>query len=389
MLHRFIYNCDGDNIFIYQQPPMTAADVRSYVDEIADTAATTFYMCPNIGMNMNFPSRVADMVGAHAGPAAGERIERLGPTVPACTERAVANLRGLVAAGHDPLGLVVERARARGVETFITFRLNEVHGVDDADSLLVSRFWREHPDWLTGTPGDKVSPLHLEILGPNVHPVVAGWLPGALSFAVPEVRERRLAELRECCERYPVDGLDLDFQRFPMYFPPGSEADNVGAMSAWIGRVRDMTREVGEKRRRPLLLSARVMARPRQNLALGLDVATWAQQRMLDFVIISHYLRNDFPLPVAEYRRLLPPDMPLYASIEVEGTPDAYRRIARRLWRDGVDGIMLFNFFTAREGGKEPPFELLNELGDAQMVADNSPPSAKAQAMQAGDSHER
>jgi hypothetical protein len=110
---------------------------------------------------------------------------------------------------------------------------------------------------------------------------------------------------------------------------------------------------------------------------------------MLDFVIISHYLRNDFPLPVAEYRRLLPPDLPLYASIEVEGAPDAYRRIARRLWRDGVDGIMLFNFFTAREGGKEPPFELLNELGDAQMVADSSPPSAKAQAMQAGDSRER
>ena len=33
----------------------------------------------------------------------------------------------------------------------------------------------------------------------------------------------------------------------------------------------------------------------------------WAKEGLIDFVVISHYLRNDFPLPVAEYRRLLPP----------------------------------------------------------------------------------
>jgi hypothetical protein len=364
MQRRFIYNCDGDNLFIYDQPPMTADQVRARVDEIDTTAVTTFYMCPNMGMNMNFPSRVADMVGTHVRPDTEQRIERLAPTSPASAERAVANLRALVAAGHDPFGLVIDRARALGMETFVTFRLNEVHAVEDPDSLLLSRFWRDHPQWRVGAPGQPLPPLHLDILGPNVHPIVGTWLPGALNFGVPEVREQRLAELRECCERYPVDGLDLDFQRFPMYFPPGSEADHVETMTAWMGEVREMTREVGRKRGRPLLLSARVMARPQQSLALGLDVATWAREGMLDFVIVSHYLRNDFALPVAAYRRLLPANMPLYASIEVEQTPDAYRRIARRLWRDGVDGLTVFNFFTFREGGKEPPFALLRELND-------------------------
>jgi len=56
------------------------------------------------------------------------------------------------------------------------------------------------------------------------------------------------------------------------------------------------------------------------------------------------------------------------ASIEVEETAAAYRSIAKRLWNEGVDGIMLFNFFTWREGGKEPPFELLHELGDPAKI---------------------
>ena len=92
---------------------------------------------------------------------------------------------------------------------------------------------------------------------------------------------------------------------------------------------------------------------------------------MLDFVTVSHYLRNDFALPVADYRKLLPEKMPLYGSIEVEDKPNEYRRIARRLWKDHVDGIMVFNFFTTREGGKEPPFEILKEIGDqAKLRAD-------------------
>mgnify|MGYP001821878307 CR=1 FL=1 len=55
--------------------------------------------------------------------------------------------------------------------------------------------------------------------------------------------------------------------------------------------------------------------------------------------------------------------MPLYGSIEFEPKPDTYRKIAQQLYRDGADGVMLFNFFARREGGKEPPLQLLNELG--------------------------
>ena len=45
------------------------------------------------------------------------------------------------------------RAQSKGLETFITFRLNEIHDVQTPDSLIVSKFWHDHPAWRVGKPG--------------------------------------------------------------------------------------------------------------------------------------------------------------------------------------------------------------------------------------------
>jgi len=365
--YRLIYNSDGNNMFIYQEPPMTPETLYPYIDEAAQTGVTTFFICPNIGMTMNYPTKVGDMIGEHASP---ELATRIAPDAAAMTnERGVVNLRALINAGYDPIGLVIDRARRHGMEAFVTFRLNEVHAVEQKDHLIFSRFWKEHPEWRIGKNGDPLPPVYLDILGPNTHPIVAGWLPAGLNFAMPQVRAHRLAQLRELCERYDIDGLDLDFQRFPMYFKPGEESRHIETMTEWMRQVRAMTREVAAKRGRPLLLSARIMARPEQNRAIGLDPLTWAREGLVDFVVVSHYLRNDFYLPVRQYRALLPGGFPLYASIEVAPDAETYRRIARQLWQDGVDGILLFNFFTTRERGKEPPFQIIHEIGLPDMAA--------------------
>lgn len=353
---RLIYNSDGDNMFLYAEPPMEPKDLEPYLEEIAASGVTTLFISPNLGMKVNYPSNVAEML------LPGNLVE-LGSH-----RRLAENLNALMRGGHDPLGLIIEMARRRGLEVFVSYRLNEVHAVDDPESPILSTFWKEHPEWHLGKPGNPLPKVYREILGPRVSPVVARWLPGGLNFAVKEVRERRLAELREVCERYPIDGLDLDFQRFPVYFPFGSEAENLGIMGSWISRIRSMMDHLSEKRGRRILLSARVMARPRQNIAIGLDPISWAKDGLLDFITVSHYLRNDFPLPIGEYRSLLPLGMPIYASIEYEPDPEEYTRKAARLWRDGVDGIMLFNFFASREAGREPPFHILKTLADPTVL---------------------
>ncbi len=363
---RFIYNCDANNMFIYKKPPMTPEDIHDHVDRVAASGVTTFFMSPNNGMVMNFRSRHARMLGDEGNPEIRRRIVEEGMAKSGTNARAALNFQGLADAGHDPLGLVLQRAKDKGMESFVSFRLNEVHGVDTPDDfpqlMIISRCWREHPEWHIGKPGSTLSALHQQIMGPRTSPIVGRWLPGGLDFSFPQVRERRIAQLRECCERYDIDGLDLDFQRFPAYFMYGEEGRHLPTMTAWVRQVREMTHEVGARRGRPLLLCARIMARPEQNLALGLDPVTWVRDGLVDFVTVSHYLRNDFTLPVSEYRRLLPEKAPIYASIEYEPEAETYRRLARELHEQGVDGLMVFNYFARRESGGRIDFDLLAEL---------------------------
>ncbi len=364
---RFIYNSDGNNMYIHKDYPMSVEDVYTYVDELVGTQVTTLFLSPNFGMPVTYPTEVGDFIGEHAGPEFKAKIAPDAP--PGSSERGIVNMRAMLDAGHDPFGVVLDRAREQGLEVFVTWRLNEVHNVEQLDSLIFSRFWKEHPEWRIGKAGDPLPPIYLDILGINTHPVVASWLPGGLNFAVPEVRAHRLAQLRECLERFTVDGLELDFQRFPMYFKPGEEARHIETMTQFVRDVRALADEIGEKRGCPLRLCARIMARPEQNRAIGLDPVAWANEGLLDFVIVSHYLRNDYPLPIQEYRALLPEGMPIYGSVEYATRMDAYRHVARQLWDDGVDGVYLFNFFAARESRKEPLNALLHELGDPATIA--------------------
>jgi hypothetical protein len=374
---RFIYNSDGNHMYLYKPPPMSVADLESYVDEVVGTGVTTFFASPNWGMLPAYPSQVTEMMGTQLPSEQMAKIRATGREKDRSSERAITNLHAVYDAGHDPFGVMIDRAREKDLEIFISFRLNEIHDVQNPESLIVSKFWRAHPEWRVGKHGDKISPLFAEIIGGRedhpVHPIVASWFPGALNFAVPEVRALRLAELRECCERYAIDGLDLDFQRFPIYFPQSEGRKHVETMTSWMREVRAMTREVGQKRGRPLLLSARVLAKPEQNLAIGLNPVGWAHDGLVDFIVVSHYLRNDFPLPIGQFRERLPETMPLYASIEVEPKADNFRRIARQLYDDGVDGLMMFNYFTTRERGVEPDFGLFTELSDPARLKPVSP----------------
>ena len=366
---RYIYNCDGNNTFIYDDYPMLPEDVNKYVDEVADNSVTTFFMSCHTGMDMNYPGEAGRLVGLRPTEKEAETWSKPEETKRGSGDRAVVNMHALVNAGHDPLGLMLQRSIDRGMETFVTFRPNEVHCVDEPPSSLLSEFWLAHPEYHVGTPCEELPDLHKEILGP-VSPVVRNWIPGGLDFAEKDVRDYTFAQIRELCERYPIDGIDIDFQRFPIYFRFGQEAEGVPVMNQWMREIRAMVDEVGKKRGRPLLLSVRIMAKPDQNLKLGLDPFTWAKEGLLDMVIVSHYLRNEYPLPISEYRELFPPELPLYASIEYESTRERYRELARELWAAGVDGVMLFNFFATRESGMEAPFELLNELGDPAKIKD-------------------
>lgn len=351
--YRFIFNNDGTNILgnrLHGGRPLIPQDVFDYVDLLAGSPITSFFICPNSSMPY-YDSDVERAIGC----ASGEPTANSGPW-PHPNENCEIygrSICSLLEHGTNLVALCVQRARELGMEAFVTMRMNDLHhhNTQVRQPLAQGDFWLSHPEYRVGP-----------------HP---GWhADGALDFAQEPVRRYKLALVEELCRRFDIDGLELDFMRFPVNFPFGTGEAHTETMTAFVREVRAIARREGERRGRPLLLTARVPSSLAHCRWTGLDPAAWAREGLLDFLTASCVF-HDFPLPLAEFRAALGGTfrLPLYAAIE-NGIGRAsgrefrshamYRAAAAHLHAEGADGIYLFNFFLTHRApevlrGDEPP----------------------------------
>ena len=406
--------------------PLTVEDVNAAVDMVAGTQVTTYMMCTGSSA-VYYPSKYSNMLG-----------DDRGGTLKACYDSATYNLwrrywdneKRLEAEGTDMVSASLARARERGLETFITLRMNDLHFADtlSACKMAMEEFWLQNPQFWTNDPS----------IGYNS--------AGALDYAHPQVREHKLALIREQLERFGplIDGVDLDFMRFFVYFRADEARANSQIMTQFLCQVRSLVDSCAASLGRPLLLSARVAPTLAYNMEKGLDVAEWVRRGLLDFVSIGTHWRGDPSLPVGQFRTDLaaalsctagcsgvaacscttgcsgaagcsgvasrscttarsgadglgnPLPIPLYASIDDGGfrsslpgaprefwTHGAFRGMASAIFGQGADGLYLFNYyfgeFQGRNGGSltlDPGTlycrtispELLNELGSTETL---------------------
>jgi hypothetical protein len=245
---------------------------------------------------------------------------------------------------------VLAEAKRRGLESLLSYRMNDAHG----NTYLLSKFYREHPEYRLGT---------------------------GLDFRHDAVRDYTFRIIEEAVQRYDCDGVELDFNRFPTFFQSGASDERIAKINSLVERVRNMVVRESKQRNRSMVLAARVPTSYQQCREIGCDPVVWAKNGWIDFLTVSEFLVERYDLPVAPWKKLIP-NIPIYGSIEVVNadrsgprlgylSPEDYRRAARHLRADGADGIYLFNFFCPREEGDksfEPPFEVLRYLGDPQTM---------------------
>ena len=264
--------------------PLTVEDVNAAVDMVAGTQVTTYMMCTGSSA-VYYPSKYSNMLG-----------DDRGGTLKACYDSATYNLwrrywdneKRLEAEGTDMVSASLARARERGLETFITLRMNDLHFADtlSACKMAMEEFWLQNPQFWTNDPS----------IGYNS--------AGALDYAHPQVREHKLALIREQLERFGplIDGVDLDFMRFFVYFRADEARANSQIMTQFLCQVRSLVDSCAASLGRPLLLSARVAPTLAYNMEKGLDVAEWVRRGLLDFVSIGTHWRGDPSLPVGQFR---------------------------------------------------------------------------------------
>ena len=242
------------------------------------------------------------------------------------------NPRALADAGANPPAVIVEECHKRGIDAFVSLRMNDCHDGQHARGKLpnpeLATFKRQNPDWLV--------------------PDLDWWT--ALNFAHPRVRSLKLRVIEEFFDRWDFDGIELDWLRHTLYFPRGTEVENTHHLTALMRKVRDSLKRRAKKRGRPIEVAVRIPERVDWCLAGGFDIRTWIAEDLVDILILGQGL-TELPT-LKEFRSLMSNrQLPVYPCMTTYGNgyriypEDVVRGNAANLWRDGADGLSTFNWF--------------------------------------------
>ena len=272
------------------------------------------------------------------------------------------------AEGVDIAQRLVEESHRRQLEAFWEHRLNGADREADVSTPARHPVKEKHPEWL-----------------------LAGswWKPGLWNFAVPEVRQFKVAMLREVAQRYDLDGMNLDFGRHPPFLPAGRQWEHRHALTDFVRQVRLMLQDVAQRRGRPFLLSVRVADTIPGCHFDGMDIERWVRQNLVDMIVIG---TRSIEVDLCGFQRITAgTHVKLYPCIDQHHSPDGYhavttpqflRGLAANWWHQGADGIATFNFWNEMPksgevigssgpmlAGRSVHAMAYREMGDPQQLA--------------------
>jgi len=217
---------------------------------------------------------------------------------------------------------------------------------------------------------------------------------GPQDWAIPEVRAYKLAFITEICEKYDIDGFELDFMRHPSFFrlDETTREQRVEIMTGFIGKVRQLLDRTARRDQRRWLC-ARIPCYLADCDNIGID-PTSAVAAGVDMMNLSASYFTEQQTDLAKMRKLAP-DAALYLEMThctttgarlTEGggdnfifrrtTDEQFYTTAHLAYSRGADGVSAFNFVYYREHGSEgrgpfnePPFRVFEHLGDPSWLA--------------------
>ena len=349
---RVIVNNDGFSMFF--SGVNTVERLRGAVDQYAGKRLFSFDWCLGSDASCTYDTKVGSVFGADL-----DTFWRKGD------KKAHDCITGLIAQGHDPLRVIIDRCRSRNIRVNISFRANANYPDPMARTFNGKLYWQhEGTCRITSRQGRKSY---------------------RLSYAFPQVMAFRLAIIEEGLT-YGPDGVHLDFLRHPPfvgYDEPmiktfqqrhGVNPREVTEDERWIELCAEvMTKFVREVRK--LVDQASTAQNKQMTLSTsfdylsyrqqGLDVAQWVKEGLVDNISPGVHGHGGRYFPIAEFAAMVRgTDCELFPRLEhtIRGhdpTPESergeityerehmtlnlYRARALELYAEGADGVYLFN----------------------------------------------
>ena len=252
----------------------------------------------------------------------------------------LAKFQDWVRRGVDIVRLYVDETRKRGLETFVSWRMN------GSDNYWSNKFLNDLP---VAGPLGRDDPVPLK----KAHPqwLMEVWDGNMLwNYAEEGVHEYRRRCFRELAENYDLDGIDMDFCRSVPVLPLNRQWELRDRLTQFVRSVRLMLLDIERERGRPLLLAARVPDHVDGAKRDGFDLERWAREHLVDiFVPGARSLDNDVP----GFRRITAGrPIKVYPCIDGHHSSDGYGHPSIEVLRglhstwtsQGADGVLTFNF---------------------------------------------
>ena len=329
-----VYNEDNSH-FIRRAP---AEEYIRYFDSVCRGGVTHFFMCPN-AMRSNIDSKWIEPLWK-ALDEPGKKTEWVHAT------------KWLHDNGIDPYAIWIARAREKGVSPWLTMRMNDVHSVNNPTYFGLSTTWK------TMRETHRV-------------PQCSGgsWHDQAFDFAHPVVRKEHVGYIRELLEKYNIDGLELDWMRFPYHLAPGRETADAHYLTEVVREARVAADIAAKRLGHPVKIGCRVTTSYEAALKIGTDPVAWARERLIDWLVVCNFFATvDFNMDYAAWARLVHsanPDVTVVPGLDsgvikdysgpIDGSRRQFLSLAEyRGWCDqqyaaGAPGCYVFNPFHFSE----------------------------------------
>ncbi|MSO23007.1 MAG: hypothetical protein EXQ58_07095 [Acidobacteria bacterium] len=347
---RMMFYHDGRHPLIYMyEPPMQKEEYEAAVDELVGTPVEALMLCLGDGRTVLHDTKVGELWG--------NNVKKWPHLI---FRRAHQNAKALIAAGHDPLRILCERAHAKGMLIYATLLVQLGTGERGPDTRG-SDFRFNNPQLEIGARG-------------GVDPKFPGF--HGLDFKRKEAQEERFALVQETLTRYPIDGFELQLNYMPYYFRPDEVDEGRKIMTAWIARVYRALKQSGSDRE----LAIRIPASLEGCYSVGLDVKEWIRQGIVDVLIGQTFSGPELVNQFIDFRPLVAAakgsQCRIHAAIHShvdsdrlqESNASIIRAAAGNYWAQGVDGLYLAHWF-----GNWPYqaqfYEKLRELPHPEIMA--------------------
>ncbi len=248
----------------------------------------------------------------------------------------------------DPYKLWFEECKNRGINPWISIRMNDCHCPNDETGFLRSDFFYQAKEegWMLGDE-------------------YKGSFKICLNYAVPQVRAKFLAYIEEQLGKYDVYGLELDFMREIMCFDYLNIKDNshISIMNDFIRQVKKITTHAELLWGHPIKIAVRLNRDINQSRIFGFDARTWADESLIDIIIPSpRWDSSDSRMPICEWKRELP-NITIIPCIETVfssshggyafATTELTRGIIGGYLSDGADTVYLYNYFAEKQADQD------------------------------------